>query len=104
MTWVKLLMLVKPKVPLPPLIEWAQQNLVPDLVLSDVSMPRMDGITLIKQLRQLPAYKYLPLLMLTTEASTEKKLQGKNAGATGWIVKPFNPEQLINTVNNVINK
>lgn len=73
-----------------------------DLVITDVNMPKMDGITLIKELRGLPSYKFTPLLMLTTESSGDKKAQGKSAGATGWIVKPFNPDQLLNTVNKVL--
>ena len=73
-----------------------------DLVLSDVNMPLMDGIQLVKELRKLPAFKFTPILMLTTEAGKEKKMQGKQAGATGWIVKPFNPEQLLGTVKRVL--
>ncbi len=73
-----------------------------DLVITDVNMPRMDGITLIGELRKLPNYKFVPMLMLTTESGPEKKQQGKAAGATGWIVKPFNPEQLLNTVKKVL--
>ena len=73
-----------------------------NLVITDVNMPNMDGITLIKELRALPSYKFTPLLMLTTESGADKKQQGKAAGATGWIVKPFNPEQLLNTVKKVI--
>ncbi len=73
-----------------------------NLVITDVNMPNMDGISLIKQLRMLPSYKFTPLLMLTTEASSEKKQQGRAAGATGWIVKPFNPDQLLNTVKKVL--
>ena len=73
-----------------------------DLVITDVNMPRMDGITLIGELRKLPNYKFTPLLMLTTESSPEKKQQGKAAGATGWIVKPFNPDQLLMTVKKVL--
>ncbi len=73
-----------------------------DLVLSDVNMPVMDGIELIRQLRTLPTYKFTPILMLTTEAGSEKKMAGKSAGATGWIVKPFNPDQLLNTVKRVL--
>lgn len=73
-----------------------------NLVITDVNMPNMDGISLIKELRNLPAYKFTPLLMLTTESGPEKKQQGKAAGATGWIVKPFDPEQLLNTVKKVI--
>ncbi len=73
-----------------------------NLVITDVNMPNMDGISLIRELRSLPSYKFTPLLMLTTESSADKKQQGKAAGATGWIVKPFNPEQLLNTVKKVL--
>ena len=73
----------------------------PDLVLTDVNMPNMDGITLIRELRKLPKYKFTPMLMLTTESSAEKKKEGKLAGATGWLVKPFNPEQLVATIKRV---
>ena len=73
-----------------------------NLVITDVNMPNMDGISLIKELRSLPSYKFTPLLMLTTESSSEKKQQGRAAGATGWIVKPFNPEQLLNMVKKVL--
>lgn len=73
-----------------------------DVVLTDVNMPKMDGITLIRNLRQLPAYKFTPMLLLTTESAPEKKAEGKAAGATGWIVKPFNPEQLLATIQKVI--
>lgn len=73
-----------------------------DLVISDINMPKMDGITLIKQLRALPSFKFTPILMLTTESSTEKKGEGKAAGATGWIVKPFNPDQLLATIGRVL--
>jgi two-component system chemotaxis response regulator CheY len=73
-----------------------------DLVLSDVNMPVMDGITLIKELRALGNCKFTPILMLTTEAGADKKTEGKQAGATGWIVKPFNPEQLLATVKKVL--
>jgi two-component system chemotaxis response regulator CheY len=73
-----------------------------DVVVSDVNMPNMDGISLVKELRALDSFKYTPILMLTTESSGEKKGEGKAAGATGWIVKPFNPEQLIATVNRVL--
>ena len=73
-----------------------------DLVISDVNMPVMDGITLIKELRALSNYKFTPLLMLTTESGDDKKQQGKSVGATGWIVKPFNPDQLLATINKVL--
>ena len=73
-----------------------------DLVVSDVNMPNMDGIQLISELRSLPQYKFTPMLMLTTESGGDKKTAGKAAGATGWIVKPFNPDQLVKTVNKVL--
>ncbi|MFN9729606.1 MAG: response regulator [Pseudomonadota bacterium] len=71
-------------------------------VIADVNMPNMDGISLIRQLRQLPNYRFTPLLMLTTEAGPEKKMEGKAAGATGWLVKPFDPDQLLNTLKKVL--
>lgn len=73
-----------------------------NLVITDINMPNMDGITLTKELRMLAAYKFIPILTLTTESSAEKKMAGKQAGATGWIVKPFNPEQLLATVKKVL--
>ena len=73
-----------------------------DLVVTDVNMPNKDGISLIKDLRQLSGYKFIPMLMLTTESGSDKKMQGKAAGATGWIVKPFNPDQLLKTINKVL--
>jgi two-component system chemotaxis response regulator CheY len=72
------------------------------LVLADVNMPNMDGLSLVRALRGLGDYKFTPLLMLTTESTPEKKQEGKAAGATGWLVKPFNPEQLIATVKRVM--
>ncbi len=82
-------------------LEYARDHEV-DVVLTDVNMPRMDGIELVKELRALPSYRFTPMLVLTTESSQEKKLQGKQAGATGWIVKPFNPEQLLATIARVL--
>ncbi len=73
-----------------------------DLVLTDVNMPVMDGITLTKNLRTLPAYRFTPILVLTTEAGVDKKSEGRAAGATGWLVKPFNPDQLLATVKKVL--
>ncbi|BAU56370.1 response regulator [Halorhodospira halochloris] len=73
-----------------------------DLVITDVNMPNMDGITLVKELRALPAFKFKPILLLTTESAPEKKQEGKQAGATGWLVKPFDPDQLINTIKKVV--
>jgi two-component system, chemotaxis family, chemotaxis protein CheY len=73
-----------------------------DLVITDLNMPVMDGMTLIRQLRGMPTFKFTPILMLTTESQQQKKMEGKSAGATGWIVKPFNPEQLIQVVGKVV--
>ena len=73
-----------------------------DLVLTDVNMPKMDGIELVRNLRQLPTYKFTPILLLTTESAADKKAEGKAAGATGWLVKPFDPQQLVDTINRVI--
>ncbi|EED28582.1 chemotaxis protein CheY [Vibrio sp. 16] len=73
-----------------------------DVVISDVNMPNMGGFELVKALRAKPQYKFIPILMLTTETSTDKKMQGKSAGATGWLVKPFNPETLLKTLKRVI--
>ena len=73
-----------------------------DVVLTDVNMPNMDGIELIRQLRALPKYKFTPMLLLTTESGADKKAAGKAAGATGWLVKPFNPDQLLATIAKVL--
>lgn len=73
-----------------------------DMVIADVNMPNMDGIALVKSLRAMPDHKFTPILMLTTESQQAKRKQGKTVGATGWIVKPFNPEQLLNVVNKVL--
>ncbi|MGE5466431.1 MAG: response regulator [Ignavibacteria bacterium] len=73
-----------------------------NLILTDQNMPRMDGITLIKSLRTMPQYKTVPILMLTTESSDAMKQQGRAAGATGWLVKPFDPQKLIEVVKKVI--
>jgi two-component system, chemotaxis family, chemotaxis protein CheY len=73
-----------------------------ELVISDVNMPVMDGITFVQQLRTRAKYKFTPVLMLTTESQDAKKQAGKAAGATGWLVKPFNPEQLIKVIAKVL--
>lgn len=73
-----------------------------NLILTDQNMPRMDGITLIKSLRGLSQYRTVPILMLTTESSDAMKQQGRAAGATGWLVKPFDPQKLIEVVKKVI--
>ncbi len=73
-----------------------------DLVITDVNMPVMNGLELVRKLRTLPTYRGVPLLVLTTENSTERKLEGKDAGATGWLVKPFNPDRLLSTIARVL--
>ncbi|OGT79200.1 MAG: Fis family transcriptional regulator [Gammaproteobacteria bacterium RIFCSPLOWO2_02_FULL_61_13] len=77
-------------------------NPVVNLVITDINMPNMDGLTLIRELRGLPAYRFVPILTLTTEDSADKKQLGKAAGATGWIVKPFDPDILLQTVRRVL--
>jgi two-component system chemotaxis response regulator CheY len=72
------------------------------LIITDLNMPNMDGIELIRNVRANPGYKFVPILMLTTESQAEKKQEGKSAGATGWIVKPFKPEQLLAVVKKVL--
>ncbi|RJF83387.1 response regulator [Azospirillum cavernae] len=72
-----------------------------DLVITDLNMPVMDGLTLIRKLRAIPTHRSLPILMLTTEADEKKKAEGRSAGATGWIVKPFNPDKLVSVVQKV---
>jgi len=73
-----------------------------DLIVTDLNMPNVDGIQLITAVRKLPGYSYVPILMLSTESQAEKKDAGRKAGATGWIVKPFNAEQLVAVVQKLV--
>ncbi len=73
-----------------------------NLIFADLNMPVMDGIELIRNLRAHPAFKFVPIVMLTTESQEKKKAEGKAAGATGWIVKPFKPEQLVAVVKKLL--
>lgn len=73
-----------------------------NLIISDLNMPVMDGLTFIKQVRVIGAYKFIPILVLTTEMDPAKKKIAKDAGATGWLVKPFDPEQLLTTIRKVL--
>ena len=73
-----------------------------DVVLTDQNMPNMDGLSLVKNLRSLPAYKDTPIMMLTTESSAEMKQKGRDAGATGWMVKPFDPDKLVRMLKSLI--
>lgn len=73
-----------------------------DLIVTDVNMPVMDGLTFVKSARGVPAARYVPILMLTTECDQEMRQRGKAAGATGWIVKPFDPAKLLAVVSKVL--
>lgn len=73
-----------------------------DLILTDINMPEMDGFSLTKELRQLKSYSHTPILVLSTEFSPEKKQKGRDAGATGWIIKPFNGDKLIAAIEKLI--
>lgn len=73
-----------------------------DLIITDLNMPNLDGIGLIRAVRANPGYRFTPVVMLTTESQDAKKMEGKAAGATGWIVKPFKPEQLVAVVKKVL--
>jgi two-component system, chemotaxis family, chemotaxis protein CheY len=73
-----------------------------DMVITDLNMPKMDGVELIRQVRAMQKLKFIPILMLTTENKDTKKQEGKAAGATGWIVKPFNATQLIEVIKKVL--
>ncbi len=73
-----------------------------NLIISDVNMPNMDGISFVKAAKQLPAYKFTPVIMLTTEAGNAMKAEGQAAGAKAWITKPFNPPQLLDAVSKLV--
>lgn len=73
-----------------------------NLIICDVNMPNMDGITFLKEVKLLPSYKFTPVIMLTTESQETKKMEGKAAGAKAWVVKPFKPEQLLEAVSKLI--
>lgn len=73
----------------------------PDVVITDLNMPNMDGLSLIRELRAKDEYNGTPILMLTTESDAEKKNAGRQAGATGWIVKPFDPQKLLSVIQKV---
>ncbi|HUC63807.1 MAG TPA: response regulator [Stellaceae bacterium] len=79
----------------------ALRSMQVDLVITDLNMPNMDGVSLIRNLRADPRYRAVPILMLTTESDPSKKAEGRAAGATGWIVKPFDPEKLVDVASRV---
>ena len=72
------------------------------LIVSDVNMPNMDGITFVKAVKQLPSYKFTPIIMLTTESQEASKREGQAAGAKAWVVKPFKPEQMLSAVQKLV--
>lgn len=72
------------------------------LAISDVNMPNMDGISFVQELKKLPAYRFLPVIMLTTEAGETKKKEGQAAGAKAWVVKPFQPQQMLDAVAKLV--
>ncbi len=73
-----------------------------DMLITDINMPEMDGISLVRKVRENAAYRFMPIVVLTTEFEEEKKQEGRAAGATGWIVKPFRPDQLVAVVKKVL--
>jgi len=77
-------------------------GLKPDLLITDLNMPGMNGIDLIKEVRKLAAYKFVPILFLTTESQQSRKMEAKAAGASGWIVKPATADELLNTIKLVV--
>lgn len=72
------------------------------LIISDVNMPNMDGITFVKEVKKHPAYKFTPIIMLTTESQEGKKQEGQAAGAKAWVVKPFKPDQMLQAVSKLV--
>ncbi|OGQ51853.1 MAG: two-component system response regulator [Deltaproteobacteria bacterium RIFCSPLOWO2_02_FULL_53_8] len=77
-------------------------NVKVNLLICDVNMPNMDGISLVRSLKAMPDYKYVPVIMLTTESQEAKKQEGRAAGARAWVVKPFKPEQMLEAVSKLI--
>ncbi|MBE6349403.1 MAG: response regulator [Spirochaetaceae bacterium] len=73
-----------------------------DLIITDINMPNMNGIEFIRELRKMPTYKFVPIIALTTESQDSKMQEGRDAGATGWIVKPFSPEKLIAVIKKLL--
>lgn len=78
------------------------QTIKPNLLITDLNMPGMDGITLIKEVKKLPACRFMPVLMMTTESQQEKRNEARTAGATGWLVKPVQPEQLLEVLKKLL--
>lgn len=82
--------------------ELRQKGMRPGMIISDINMPNMDGIHFITEIKKSMYYKFVPVLVLTTESQNEKMMEGKNAGAAGWLVKPFSHEQLVGVVKKFV--
>ncbi len=82
--------------------ELKNKNKRPAMIISDINMPNLDGIGFIKEVKQMSQFKFVPILVLTTESQEQMKMEGKKAGAAGWLVKPFKPEQLISVVQKFV--
>jgi len=80
----------------------ALRDVAPHLIITDINMPEVDGISLVREIRRLPSFRFTPVLILTTESGDDMKENGRAAGATGWIVKPFDPDQLRQVVAHVL--
>lgn len=79
-----------------------RQGKRPAMIISDINMPNLDGIGFIKEVKKKPEFKFVPVLVLTTESQDKKKMEGKQAGAAGWLVKPFQPDQLVGVVKKFV--
>jgi two-component system, chemotaxis family, chemotaxis protein CheY len=79
----------------------AEQAQKPAMIITDVNMPRMDGLTFVREVKK-TSFKFVPILVLTTESQADKKAEGKLAGASGWLVKPFSPEQVLEVVRKFV--
>ena len=73
-----------------------------NLIISDLNMPNMDGISMVKEIKQMSSYKFTPIIMLTTESQDSKKEEGRSAGVKAWMVKPFKPEQMLDAVSKLV--
>jgi len=78
------------------------ESMIPDLIITDINMPNLDGLALLREIRRLPSLRFTPVLVLTSESATDLKESGRAAGATGWLVKPFDPDQLRRVVAQVL--
>lgn len=82
----------------------SSEGKLPDMIITDINMAIMDGIVFIKEVKKMPRFSSIPVLVMTTESEREKKMQGKDAGAVGWLVKPFKPEQILDVVEKILTR